>query len=637
MNVLFGFCYRDADKTVDLLQWINDLGGCRNHDLILIYPPQTNVGEIELIAKDNWRKVHSVRTHDEAPGHPWGANLLFKRGVQYVEHNKLGPFFWLESDAIPLVTGWLDKIEAEYKACGKVFMGYHAMKGQRGQHMNGVGVWSNVSRLASPAVMCPTPTSELEATTCPFVAFDQVAGAMVLQNFHETKLIQFQYKGEEELLKDESLSWLNPDAVLFHTEKTGKLIPLLRKRLPAIVARGVQGDPAPGDLRVCVPHESRTRPVTDLFIKTWPGDYEWMKYAVRSIDKFCSGFRSLVIVTSDDKCPRPEKIGSKVFVVEEGDRGYMHQQICKLNSDHFSDADFILATDADTIFIRPVTPDSYRDRRNRINWMMTPIKEVTPDERSAWPRVMERFIGIMPNFEYMRRHPFMVPRWLLQAFRDFCWFTHRKTVHDYVMCQPGREFSEWNCLGFYAHTFHREAFNFVNTATDPWPELTVRQFWSWGGVEPARRELEVFLSGEWETERCPFMEAMVDGKLLTGNELNIWWQTYPHKESYIRDRGVGGGEVQPMDIAAKEATTDAVPEPQKEPPAVDIHAEQSEVTAGIVAQSCEVPEKKLGRPKGSKNRPKKKRRITPERMVILRQSMAKARLARKLKRAGVLK
>lgn len=93
-----------------------------------------------------------------------------------------------------------------------------------------------------------------------------------------------------------------------------------------------------------------------------------------------------------------------------------------------------------------------------------------------------------------------------------------------------------------------------------------------------------------------------------------------------------------MDIAAKEASAENTPEPPKEVPAVDIHAEQSEVTAGIVAQSCEVPEKKRrGRPKGSKNQPKKKRRITPERMVLLRQSMAKARLARTLKRQGVLK
>ena len=37
--------------------------------------------------------------------------------------------------------------------------------------------------------------------------------------------------------------------------------------------------------------------MTDIFIKTYPGDFIWLEYCIRSIEKFVTGFRDIVIIT----------------------------------------------------------------------------------------------------------------------------------------------------------------------------------------------------------------------------------------------------------------------------------------------------------------------------------------------------
>lgn len=214
-------CWKgDTHRAENLLKWIAELGGCPKHDLLIVSTPTADTTEV-LAAATGWNKVTPYVCHDEWKGHPSGANRLWMHAVRYVEHFKLGPFLWLEPDAIPLKSGWLDQIEAEYKACGKVFMGHHSRKDGEAPHMNGVGVWNRVSELAPTSMAIPENV---------FAAFDVEAGLETIANLHETKLIQFEYKKEGERLKDASLSWLRPDAVLWHTDKTHGLIDLLREK-----------------------------------------------------------------------------------------------------------------------------------------------------------------------------------------------------------------------------------------------------------------------------------------------------------------------------------------------------------------------------------------------------------------------
>ena len=46
----------------------------------------------------------------------------------------------------------------------------------------------------------------------------------------------------------------------------------------------------------------------DIFIKTYHKDFIWLEYCIKSIKKFCKGFRDVVIVSDDDGNLIPENI-----------------------------------------------------------------------------------------------------------------------------------------------------------------------------------------------------------------------------------------------------------------------------------------------------------------------------------------
>lgn len=217
-------------------------------------------------------------------------------------------------------------------------------------------------------------------------------------------------------------------------------------------------------------------PITDIFIKTCDRDAAYLEYTKKSIEKFCSGFRNVVIVGG------------------EHPRGYLHQQTVKLHADEFCEgADFVLITDSDTLFTRPVTPETYL-RDGKAVWLHTPF---TPEmlENSgvrAWHHCMQAFFVHEPPSEFMRRQPFMVPTWLLRGLREWCKELHGVSITDYVMTQNA--FSEFNIMGFYAWLHRREDMAWVNTEIDPLPELTVRQFWSHDPIEKNLPEIQQILA-----------------------------------------------------------------------------------------------------------------------------------------------
>lgn len=200
-------------------------------------------------------------------------------------------------------------------------------------------------------------------------------------------------------------------------------------------------------------------PTTDIFIKTYSGDREYHKYCLQSIDKFCTGFKNVV--------------------VREGEhpRGYLFQQVEKLHADVHCDADYILITDSDTLFTMPVTPETYMVDGKPI-WLHTPFNDemLFHAGTRAWFDVMTEFFGEEPNSEKMRRQPFFFPSWLPKKLREFCYEKHGVSIEEYVMSR--KSFSEFNVLGHFAWLYHRDEFHWIDTSKDELPKLTVAQMWS---------------------------------------------------------------------------------------------------------------------------------------------------------------
>lgn len=227
----------------------------------------------------------------------------------------------------------------------------------------------------------------------------------------------------------------------------------------------------------------------DIFIRSYAGDFEWLTYCLRSIHRFASGFRRVIVVVPNGQRP-PTGALETVYHIHESCDGYLHQQITKLNADAFTDADNILFMDSDTIFTRPITPADAINNEGLVKWLYTPYASLGQDNSEVWKRVTAKAMKREVDNEFMRRHPLCAPRWALEGLRGWFWRAHGMSLDTYVADQPGREFSEWNVLGAWLWFHHRDRIEWINTDENMGVPF-VKQAFSWGGMsDEIRREME---------------------------------------------------------------------------------------------------------------------------------------------------
>lgn len=228
---------------------------------------------------------------------------------------------------------------------------------------------------------------------------------------------------------------------------------------------------------------------TDLFVRSYDGDSEWLKYCLRSIQRFATGFRRTIVVVPCGHNP-PTGTSEVVFKVADIGEQYVQQQSDKMHADHFTDAEFVLYTDSDTIFTRPVCPSDFIADNRRPRWLYTPYSSINSGDGQTWKPVTQKFIGQPVELEYMRRHPFCISSALLKEFRAWIHRTHGVSMERYFMSQPYRECSEFNFLGAYLWFYHRDKVEWINTDEDI-GTVFVHQSWSHGGLSDAiRADLE---------------------------------------------------------------------------------------------------------------------------------------------------
>jgi hypothetical protein len=233
----------------------------------------------------------------------------------------------------------------------------------------------------------------------------------------------------------------------------------------------------------------------DLFVRTYWRDLDWLALCLESIVAYCQGFRSVVVVlpqSSSAWLRRADLPGNGRFLTTSDFRDdYLGQQVTKLTSDTFTDADFICHVDADCIFSRLTTPAAliHGDR---------PLVSMLPSSQlgrhSPWRKVTEDFLGWSVAYDFMQSPPFTYPRWLYQEVRAHARRVHGVDIETYVTSQPPRGFSEFNVLGAFAWERHRECFVWRDTSVHATADPPCRWYWSWGGLDiSVRREIEGIL------------------------------------------------------------------------------------------------------------------------------------------------
>ncbi len=592
MIVVYCFYPGDIDLALKNARWINELGGCKEHELLAAFDPRCDPGKVEMIRQElgkSFLKLHKCPALDEIDGWPEGANYFFRIITTWLQDKQQWPyFFWMEPDAIPLTPGWLDKLEAEYKRAGKPFMGDRVQVEDIPLHMSGVGIYQN------PIYMLAG-----EAYRAYDVAWDMASKDQVVPNAHFTNLIEHAWRHPQFHDRSEIQTQISPETILFHSSKDGSLIDLLRNEnihrtrsthpaadqdeaLQSSVALAASGGsqrdvsprsqetqgfpgssrrsdtqgssarendqtadvrqmqvsgvgettprPSQGlqqpvesgvavrDVPLATPQRTSPDIIYDIFIRTYPGDYYWLDYCLKSIETYASGFRKIWIVSPNIAPPiaLPQNAEWKVMNDETED-GYLAQQITKCYADAITDyqADYILHVDSDVIFQRAVTPGDFFTGE-KLTWFYTPYQQI----ETPWQPIMEKFMGFTMPYEFMRRLPMMLPRWLYPKLREFCHHQHGMIISEYIRTQPQRAFSEFNALGCYAYFNHPDKFQWISTASSAMPEPFSRQFHSWGGLTPEiKNEIEGILGGMGER---PQDAPPVPTQIKVLDDLNVW-------------------------------------------------------------------------------------------------------------------
>ncbi|MEM9549060.1 MAG: DUF6492 family protein [Bacteroidota bacterium] len=229
-------------------------------------------------------------------------------------------------------------------------------------------------------------------------------------------------------------------------------------------------------------------PVTDIFIRSYFKDFEWLEYCLKSIDIFCSGYRNIIVVVPEQSLARIKKCKSpfsncQIKICENFEDDYMGQQVTKLYADSFSDADFICHVDSDCIFRNPFDIKEWISK-NKIAINYAPYSKMNRPKNYHWKVCTDTFLDLDTANEFMLRDPYIYPRWVYPEFRNYCNSKYKVDLYEFIIkCRP-RAFSEYNTMGaFLYHYFYND---FI------WNDLTLekntspcKNFWSYGGITPS--------------------------------------------------------------------------------------------------------------------------------------------------------
>jgi hypothetical protein len=241
------------------------------------------------------------------------------------------------------------------------------------------------------------------------------------------------------------------------------------------------------------------KPTVDIFIRTYPKDYPWLAYALKSIHQNVTGWRNIIVASPDCSGLR-HLTAERLVEVQDLPDGYLGQQLTKMEAWKYTDAEYILYWDSDLIavekfdicdrlFFLQETTHWDDEKIAAVSTVFKPVLIATPYADLSgpvlkWKPITEKAIGQEVFYEFMRRLPVLHPAAVVEGAYNRLEDLHGMTFRQYLEAQPYREFSEFNYIGAYA--FHTPCccnYEWVNTATQEVPPNPCRQFWSWGGID----------------------------------------------------------------------------------------------------------------------------------------------------------
>lgn len=232
----------------------------------------------------------------------------------------------------------------------------------------------------------------------------------------------------------------------------------------------------------------------DILIVSCARHFPWLRYSLRSIARFATGFREVkVLIPSDDltgigsllaEFTDHPGIPIRVAMFEDWpDKGFLRHEHVIMCSDEYTDADFVCHVDSDCLFTEPVTPADYFVGEKPVllhasfHWLITTQQA----NLEMWKHAAERALGFEVTEECMRRHPAVHYRKVYPATRYIIEKHTGKPFADFVRSGVNafpQDIAEFPTLGAVAWTCFHDEYHWINQETDPWPHNKLTQFWS---------------------------------------------------------------------------------------------------------------------------------------------------------------
>lgn len=444
-------------------------------------------------------------------GYAYAANMMFRAALECVESEFPGgrPMLWCEADTVPTRPSWFSEIAAEYESCGKPFMGAFHPHGDI-PHMSGNAVYpANWRTLAPSLAALPGPN--------PGQGWDSSCAHETVPQMHVARTIQ-QVWIMPPVAEHNIDRFLKPETALFHRTKDGTMIDVLAKRqgIKAIeLTAPIAGPTSTVDHRGL---RQAAMPRVEILIVTFARDMEFLRYCLRSIRQYASGFYGTTIVVPShevglyDWVKREARI--RYFDEPEG-KGMMAHEIQKCRADEWRPAaDFILHLDADCMFFRRVTPADYV-KEWRALMVGEPYAKITNPNRHIWKKCVKDATGYEPTHDCMVRHPQIHPRQAYKATREAVEAFTGKPFNEYVLgCKNDfpQGFAEYPTIATIGLRQFRPWYNFVEHDHADDVKLTGQpagsfqyayrrdkdhlvEWWSHGGIARYKSDCDAVMAG----------------------------------------------------------------------------------------------------------------------------------------------
>ncbi len=473
-----------------LTWWAKLLGGQPNHfTTVALCSPALTDEQRDALGDSNLPNLALVVAEDVKESGYFGTpNQMFKAGLEWVEAKAPGKaMLWVEADCVPMRPAWVEEIMAEYRACGRPFMG-DVERGGGIPHLTGNAVYHPSWRTLAPALAAlPGPVVEM--------GWDSQAAHDVLPRSHYAKTIQQTWRPPLPITAAWASTNIRPETALFHQCKDGSLIDVLcEQRGIAPIALGAalckstyDSDKAkfasiemagtvlaPPPYRTVVKRGATELPRKlggcEILIVSCRRDIELLAYCLASIKKNATGFSGVTLVVPVADAKLFQKFGREVTLTtfdERADKGMLHHEILICRADELCPhADHVLHMDSDCMFWQPVTPAHYI-ADGRCQMVRERYEDIAPrnPNRLIWRTCVERATGITPEFECMVRHPQVYPRALYGHMRALVEQHTGRGFDDYVFsCENGfpQGFCEFDTLAAVGIRDMATKFNFVD-------------------------------------------------------------------------------------------------------------------------------------------------------------------------------